>query len=47
MKPTTEKKLVTWLTKYVDDVTTADIKGDKATLKVRGKPVAIVVIQRL
>ena len=47
MKPRTEKVLVDWLSKYIDDVTTVHIAGDRVTMKVKGKTLGIIVMQRL
>jgi|TARA_R110000796_G_scaffold99211_9_gene207218 hypothetical protein len=42
-----EKVILDWLAKYVDDVTTAEVDGEKVILRCNGDIVALLTIQRL
>ena len=42
-----EKIILDWLARYVDDVTTAEVDGEKITLRCGGEVVGLLVYQRL
>tara|TARA_R100001198_G_C5171275_1_gene171953 strand:+ start:102 stop:281 length:180 start_codon:yes stop_codon:yes gene_type:complete len=42
-----EKVILDWLAKYVDDVTTAEIKDEKVILRCGKEVVGLIVYQRL
>tara|TARA_R110002074_G_C12096348_1_gene624541 strand:- start:322 stop:474 length:153 start_codon:yes stop_codon:yes gene_type:complete len=42
-----EKTILDWIAKYVDDVTTAEVDGEKIILRCGGEVVGLLVYQRL
>jgi len=42
-----EKIILDWLARYVDDVTTAEVDGEKVILRTNGEVIALLSIQRL
>ena len=42
-----EKVILDWLAKYVDDVTTAEVKDEKVILRCGKEVVGLIVYQRL
>jgi len=42
-----EKVILDWLAKYVDDVTTAEVDGEKVILRCGNDVVGMLVYQRL
>ena len=47
MNNKTEKELVNWARKYIDDVTTIMVHNDVVSLYVNGKRIGIITHQRI